>query len=78
MSQRAVEQALGKLLTDESFRDRFFRNPARACLTAGLELAPEEMTALQRIPVAALATLSRCLDGRICRLVLAARPQPQE
>lgn len=27
MTQQAVERALGKLLTDENFRDRFFTNP---------------------------------------------------
>ena len=68
MSQRVVERAVGKLVTDEGFRDSFFRNPQGATLQAGLELSPEELDALSRIPRAALAALSARLDDRICRL----------
>ena len=34
MTQQAVERTLGKLLTDENFRDRFFANPELACWEA--------------------------------------------
>ena len=54
MSQRSVEQALGKLVTDEGFRDQFFGDRIGASLRAGLELSPEEMDALSRIPRSAL------------------------
>jgi hypothetical protein len=71
MSQRAVERTLGKLVTDEGFRDEFFRNPASATLRAGLDLTGEELDALFRIPRAALAALGTRIDGRICRLHIA-------
>ncbi len=78
MSQRAVERTLGKLVTDESFREEFFRDPASATLHAGLELTGEELDALSRIPRSALAALSARLDDRICRLHISHEPIEQE
>ena len=68
MSQRDVERTLGRLLTDDSFRRDFFRNPARACLELGLQLAGHEVDALLRVPPQGLATIAAQLDDRICRL----------
>ena len=70
MSQRDVERALGRMLTDTSFRRDFFRNPARACLELGVQLAPHEVDALLRLPPRRLASLAGELDGRICRFRL--------
>ena len=68
MSQRDVERALGRLLTDESFRHEFFGNPTEACLLVGLQLTSEEIEALLGTPRPALAKLGSRLDDRICRL----------
>ena len=68
MSQRDVERTLGRLLTDAGFRRNFFRNPARACLEVGVQLAPHEVDALLRVPARRLANLAGQLDDRICRL----------
>jgi len=65
-----VERTLGRLLTDAGFRRNFFRNPARACLEVGVELAAHEVDALLRVPARRLASLAKQLDGRICRLHL--------
>lgn len=70
MSQAAVEKALGKLITDECFRGRFFKDPAAASFYAGLELSQAELDALARIPLEAIARFSDRLDDRICRLPL--------
>jgi hypothetical protein len=67
MSQRDVERALGRLLTDHAFRKDFFEDPGGACLLLGLQLAPSEMEALLRTPRPALADLAGRLDDRICR-----------
>jgi putative modified peptide len=67
MSQRDVERTLGRLLTDAGFRREFFRNPARACLEVGLQLAAHEVEALLRMPPRQLASLAAQLDDRICR-----------
>jgi len=68
MSQRDVERTLGRLLTDAGFRRDFFRNPARACLELGVQLAAYEVEALLRVPPRELASLAGELDDRICRL----------
>ena len=68
MSQKDVERTLGRLLTDASFRRVFFRDPARACLVLGVDLAPHEREALLRVPTRQLAGLAGELDDRICRL----------
>ena len=49
MTQQAVERALGKLITDEAFRERFFAAPIAACLEAGLTLSAAELEALSRL-----------------------------
>ncbi len=67
MSQRDVERALGRLLTDPAFRRDFFDDPGGACLLLGLQLAPSEIEALLRAPRPALANLADRLDDRICR-----------
>ncbi len=76
MSQTAVEQALGRLLTDVAFRREFFEDPYRASVLSGLKLSTEELEALGRVPRAALAALGRCLDDRICRLCAGEDPEP--
>ena len=68
MSQRTVERALGKMVTDEGFSDCFFRDPKAASEQAGFDLSADELDALSRIPRTALAALSARLDDRICRL----------
>jgi hypothetical protein len=78
MSQRIVERAVGKLVTDEGFRDAFFRDPMTASAQAGFELSADELDALSRIPQAALAALSARLDDRICRLHIRAEPSREE
>ncbi len=70
MSQRDVDRTLGRLLTDQGFRDDFFRDPAQACLGLGIQLTPHEVEALLRVPRPALVSLGARLDDRICRLHL--------
>jgi hypothetical protein len=62
-----VERALGKLLTDENFRDRFFARPELACWEAGFALSPVELEALSRLSSETLAQFTEALDKRISR-----------
>ena len=68
MSQRVVEQVLGRLVTDEAFREAFFRDPDAATRAYARELTAAEIDALRQVPRGALATLCDRLDDRICRL----------
>ena len=68
MSQRDVERTLGRLLTDAAFRREFFRDPTRACLGLGVQLAAHELDALLHVPPGRLAGLAGELDDRIVRL----------
>jgi len=74
MSQAAVEKAIGKLVTDDTFRARFFADPAGVSFHAGLELSGVEVAALSRLPKTVLAEVSRRLDDRLRRLCLDADP----
>ncbi|MGE5850804.1 MAG: Os1348 family NHLP clan protein [Candidatus Methylomirabilota bacterium] len=78
MSQRDVERTLGKLVTDEGFREDFFGDPKCAVLRAGLDLSREELDALSRIPRTAVAALCARIDGRICRIHIAGEMGPEE
>jgi hypothetical protein len=78
MSQQAVEQTLGKLLTDESFRERFFTTPRETVWAAGLRLSDIELAALSGLSRSALRSFSARLDARICRLSLAIEFSPEE
>ena len=78
MSQRSVERALGKLITDEMFRREFFTDPARATRAAGLDLLPDELQALTRVPRKMLTALEAKLEDRICRLAIPEWPSREE
>ena len=78
MSQDAVERTLGKLLTDESFRERFFTAPRVTAWTAGLRLSDIELAGLYGLSRSALGSFSASLDPRICRLCLPRESSPEE
>ncbi len=77
MSQRGVERAVGKLVTDRAFRDDFFRDPPGSALRIGISLSVDEVDALLQIPCQALDVLYRKLDDRICRLHIEQEPLGQ-
>ena len=67
MCQRSVEQALGRLVTDEQFRSEFQHAPERAAIAAGLDLTAHELAALAAVSPRVLANFGARLDDRICR-----------
>jgi hypothetical protein len=68
MSQRAVEQVLGRLVTDEVFRDAFYEDAPGTVVAYVSDLTADELDALRRVPRRGLAALCARLDDRICRL----------
>ena len=70
MGQQAVERALGKVVTDETFRKRFFAKSETASWEAGVQLSPTELDALSKLPHDALIRLGEVLDKRISRAPL--------
>lgn len=68
MSQRAVERVLGRLVTDEGFRDAFFTDAGGTLTPYVADLTPDELDALRRVPREPLMALEARLDDRICRL----------
>jgi hypothetical protein len=57
--QRTIEVVIGRLITDEEFRDRFLRDP-EGTLTALLDRGME----LSRAEISAVLTTDRALWGR--------------
>ena len=68
MSQRNVEQVIGRLVTDEGFRRRFAEGPRAALeelVAGGLELNPCELRALVALDPQRVARFAEALDPRI-------------
>ena len=73
MSQRSVEQVIGRLATDEDFRLRFDKGRDAALAEAianGLQLTPVEQRALLDLDVTACERFAGCLDPRIQKISL--------
>jgi hypothetical protein len=70
MSQRAVEQLLGRVITDPEFRRRFYEDAAAACEAAGLQLTQRELEAVQVTSEMAVRAFAAHLDQRIVRAAL--------
>ena len=70
MSQRSVEQVIGKLATDEGFRHKFEVNREAALTESGLQLTPVEQRALLDLDVDAAERFAGCLDPRIQKISL--------
>lgn len=67
MSQRAVENTLGRLITDSNFRREFLASPMTVCREFGLDLTTVELGALLRINLDKVQSLAGSLDPRIVR-----------
>jgi hypothetical protein len=67
MSQRAVENLLGRLLTDAEFRRRFFQEPAARCGQEILDVTGREIEAVLAVDEIHFAQFTKLLDLRIVR-----------
>ena len=76
MSQRNVEQVIGKLATDEDFRLRFAKNREAVLdelIAAGVVLTPVELRALNDLNLAAAKRFAGCIDPRLQKISLRRR-----
>lgn len=69
MSQRAVESILGRLITDEEFREEFFRAPVEACRMNDWGVTPAELSALIGLDPELLHDMAGSLDPKIVRAI---------
>jgi hypothetical protein len=73
MSQRGVERVIGRLVTDEGFRNRFGEDPLLAlaeALRCGVELTELEIQALATLDRLDLERLAGTLDPRIQKICI--------
>ena len=73
MSQRSVEQVIGRLATDEDFRRRFEAERAAVIeelIASGLTLTPVETRALLDLDFSACRRFARCIDARLQKISL--------
>lgn len=67
MSQESVERFLGRLITDERFREKAKSSLEQSCRTAGYSLSPEETKYLAQIDFKLFSFVSSTLDEAIIR-----------
>jgi hypothetical protein len=67
MTFGGLERALGMLLLDAAFCERFFFHPSSAPWEAGLPLSPIEVDALSRLSRAAITPFRESLEPRLRR-----------
>jgi hypothetical protein len=67
MSQDAVERLLGRLITDEHFRQMAVDSLFMACQQTGFLLSSTEMELLSGLDIDRFAESSRYIDNGLCR-----------
>ncbi len=67
MSQDSLEQFLGRLITDDEFRESSKKSFARTWVEHGFILTKSEQMILQALDFEAFKPLSDALDGKVKR-----------
>ena len=67
MSQDAVERFLGRLITDDDFREYALDSLSRTCFEYGFDLTAEEQKIIKSIDLKGFAILSEILNKGIKR-----------
>jgi hypothetical protein len=73
MAQRSVEIAIGRLVTDDAFRNAFLADPAAALTQfaeSGYDLTPLEMAALKSTPTRVWTHAASQIDARLQKVCL--------
>ena len=78
MAQRSIEILIGRLITDEAFRDAFLANrpfALQAFVETGHELTSVEVSAIQATPVTLWQIVADQVDPRLQRAKLSGEPR---
>jgi len=67
MSQEAVERLLGRLITDERFREMAEASLPQACRQYGFQLSPAEMCLVSLLDMGWFTEFSQKIDHGLCR-----------
>ena len=67
MSQQAIELFLGRLITDEYFRESAKKSLEKTCMANGFAFSEKEMRILQKIDFDRFSVTAACLDKDILR-----------
>lgn len=67
MSQAAVEQLIGRLVTDDIFRERIRHDVRSACRENGFALTDDELRLVQRIDLDTFSPLAELVADDIRR-----------
>ena len=81
MTQRSIEIVIGRLLTDEEFRDVFLSSPHRALgvlLEQGTELSHAEVAALVAVNASVWLRAAEQVDSRLQKASLKPPRRPDE
>jgi hypothetical protein len=73
MSQKSVEIVIGRLITDEVLRARFFADPAgtlRSLHEGGHDLNPTEIAALLEMPLESWTAVASWVHPRLQKIAL--------
>jgi hypothetical protein len=69
VSKKAVQEVIGKAVTDSEFREALFANPDEAL--AGYELTEDEIAALKSVDAETMESFAGSLDERISKAFVA-------
>ena len=78
MAQRSIEILIGRLITDEAFRDAFIENRVlslQAFSEEGHELTPVELSAIHATPSTLWRIVADQIDPRLQRATLSDSPR---
>ncbi len=67
MSQKAVEQLIGRLVTDDVFRERVRSDVSTACSENGFVLTKDELMLVGRIDLDAVSQLAELVSDDLRR-----------
>ena len=70
MTQKAVESLLGRLVTDEEFRCRFYHEPVATCWAEALDVSSRELEAVLATDEVQVERFAKFLDPRIVRATI--------